>query len=68
MRLACQWLIYLKVFRNFLFQSNSELVAATAAARRALQSSPQPRAVAGEPAFASLRCLPKNNNDLFPSL
>ena len=33
-----------------------------------LASSPQPRAVAGEPAFASLRCLPKNNNDLFPSL
>ena len=33
-----------------------------------LASSPQPCAVAGEPAFASLRCLPKNNNDLFPSL
>ena len=31
-------------------------------------SSPQPRAVTGEPAFASLRCLSKNNNSLFPSL
>ena len=30
---------------------------ATAAVRRALQSSPQPRAVAGEPRNASLRCI-----------
>ena len=41
------------------FLSISYLVSetATAAARRALQSSPQPRAVVGEPRNASLRCL-----------
>ena len=46
--------------------SKSDLGAATAtaAARRALQSSPQTRAVAGEPAFASLRCLPSCKNIL----
>ena len=55
----------MQIYNQFSFGSSSS---ATAAARRALKSSPQPRAVAGEPAFASLRCLPKNNNDLFPSL
>ena len=47
-----------------LLNIDLDTVTATGAARRALKSSPQPRAVAGEPAFASLRCLLKN----FPSL